>query len=407
MAKTIAEINEKIRQGKVVVYTAEEIIGVVKKKGLKQAAVEVDVVTTGTFGPMCSSGAYFNLGHTKTRIKMGGGRVTINDIPAYAAFAAVDLFMGATAMADDDPRNKVFPGKFFYGGGHVIEDLVAGKDLRLTVTTYGTDCYPRRGLDTWIRLEDMNEAVLFNMRNAYQNYNVAVNLGDKVIYTYMGVLQPRMRNANYCTAGQLSPLLNDPLYRTVGAGTRIFLGGGQGYVVSHGTQHNPGVRRTERGAPRVPAGTLSVTGDLKKMSSRWLRGASFTGYGVTLTVGVGLPIPILNEEILRFASVSDEDLVAPVVDYSDAYPNCKPEILAEVTVAQLKSGEITVEGKKVITAGLSSYVRAREIALTLKQWLEAGTFLLTEPLASLPTPESGYACKPLQERPWAPPSGSI
>jgi L-aspartate semialdehyde sulfurtransferase len=406
MAKTIAEINEKIRQGKVVVYTAEEIIGVVKKKGLKQAAVDEDVVTTGTFGPMCSSGAYFNLGHTKPRIKMGGGRVTINDIPAYAAFAAVDLFMGATAMAEDDPRNKVFPGKFSYGGGHVIEDLVAGKDVRLSVTTYGTDCYPRRGLDTWIRLEDMNEAVLFNMRNAYQNYNVAVNLGDKVIYTYMGVLQPRMRNANYCTAGQLSPLLNDPLYRTVGAGTRIFLGGGQGYVVSHGTQHNPGVRRTERGVPKVPAGTLSVTGDLKQMSPRWLRGASFTGYGATLTVGVGLPIPILNEEILHFASVSDEDLVAPVVDYSEAYPNGKPEILAEVTVAQLKSGEITVAGKKVITAGLSSYAKAREIALTLKQWIEAGTFL-TEPMALLPGPESGYACKPLQERPWAPPSGSI
>ena len=284
---------------------------------------------------------------------------------------------------------------------------MAGKDVRLTVNTYGTDCYPRRALDTWIRLEDMNEAVLFNMRNAYQNYNVAVNLGDKVIYTYMGVLQPRMRNANYCTAGQLSPLLNDPLYRTVGAGTRIFLGGGQGYVVSHGTQHNPGVRRTERGVPKVPAGTLSVTGDLKQMSPRWLRGASFTGYGVTLTVGVGLPIPILNEEILHFASVSDEDLVAPVVDYSDAYPNCKPEILAEVTVAQLKSGEITVEGKKVITAGLSSYARAREIALTLKQWIEAGTFLLTEPVALLPAPESGYAFKPLQERPWGPPSENI
>ncbi len=403
MAKTIAEINEKIRQGKVVVYTAEEIIEVVRNKGLKQAAAEVDVVTTGTFGPMCSSGAYFNLGHTKPRIKMGGGRVNMNDIPAYAGFAAVDLFMGATAVADDDPRNKIFPGKFSYGGGHVIEDLVAGRNVRLTVNTYGTDCYPRRSLDTWIRLEEMNEAMLFNMRNAYQNYNVAVNLGDKVIYTYMGVLQPRMRNANYCTAGQLSPLLNDPLYRTVGAGTRIFLGGGQGLVVGHGTQHNPGVRRTAEGTPRVPAGTLAVTGDLKKMSPRWLRGASFTGYGVTLTVGVGLPIPILNEEILHFASVSDDELLAPVVDYSDAYPNYKPEILAEVTVAQLKSGEITVDGKKVITAGLSSYARAREIAQILKHWIETGTFLLTEPVAPLPGPDSGYTFKPLPERPWKPP----
>jgi uncharacterized protein (DUF39 family) len=407
MTKTIQEINEKIRQGKAVVYTAEEIIGVVKNKGLKQAAAEVDVVTTGTFGPMCSSGAYFNVGHTKPRIKIGGGKVTVNDVPAYTGFAAVDFFMGATAIPEDDPRNKVFPGKFSYGGGHVIEDLVAGKDVRLTAAAYGTDCYPRRALDTWICLKDMNEAVLFNMRNAYQNYNVAVNLSDRVIYTYMGVLQPGMRNANYCTAGQLSPLLNDPLYRTVGVGTRIFLGGGEGFVVSHGTQHNPGVKRTARGVPRVPAGTLSVTGNLKNMSARWLRGASFVGYGVTMTVGVGLPIPVLNEEILHFATVSDEDLVAPVVDYSKAYPHCQPETLGEVTVAQLKSGEITVDGKKVITAGLSSYDRAREIAQTLKKWIEAGTFLLTEPVASLPTPESGYAFKPLQERPWEPPPENI
>lgn len=241
MAKTIQEINEKIKQGRAVVCTAEEIIEVVKQKGHKRAAQEVDVVTTGTFAPMCSSGAYVNVGHTKPRIKLGGGRVTLNDVPVYAGFAAVDLFIGATAIPDDDPRNRVFPGRFAYGGAHVIEDLVAEKDVRLVATAYGTDCYPRKTLDTWIKLTDLNEAVLFNMRNAYQNYNVAVNLSDKIIYTYMGVLQPRMRNANYCTAGQLSPLLNDPLYRTIGVGTRIFLGGGEGFVVSHGTQHNPGM----------------------------------------------------------------------------------------------------------------------------------------------------------------------
>jgi len=400
MAKTIEEINEKIRQGKAVVCTAEEIIQVAKEKGLKKAAATVDVVTTGTFAPMCSSGAYFNIGHTTPRMKIGGGRVTMNDVQAYAGFAAVDIYLGATAIPEDDPRNKVFPGKFAYGGGHVIEDLVAGRDVRLQAFGYGTDCYPRRSLDTLIRLQDMNEAVLFNMRNAYQNYNVAVNLSDRVLYTYMGVLQPRMRNANYCTAGQLSPLLNDPHYRTIGMGTRIFLGGGAGFVVSHGTQHNPGVRRSELGLPKVPAGTLAVTGDLKSMSHKWLRGASFTGYGVTLTVGLGIPIPVLDEEILRFTLVTDADITSPVVDYSQAYPKGKPEILAEVTVAQLKSGEIALNGKKVITAGLSSCAKAREIAMILKAWIEAGDFLLTEPVAPLPSSDSGYIFRPLKERPW-------
>ena len=400
MSKTIQEINEKIKQGRAVVCTAEEIIQVVKEKGLKQAAATVDVVTTGTFAPMCSSGAYFNVGHANPEDEDRRRQSNLNEVPAYAGFAAVDIMIGATAIPDDDPRNKVFPGKFAYGGAHVIEDLVAGKDVRLTAATYGTDCYPRKNLDTWIRLADLNEAVLFNMRNAYQNYNVAVNLSDRVIYTYMGVLQPRMRNANFCTAGQLSPLLNDPYYRTMGVGTRIFLGGGEGFVVSHGTQHNPGVRRSALGLPQVPAGTLAVTGDLKKMSSRWLRGASFTGYGVTLAVGLGIPIPILNEEILAFTAVTDADITGPVVDYSEAYPNGKPEILGEVTVAQLRSGEITVNGKRVVTAGLSSYARAREVALILKTWIEAGTFLLTEPVAPLPAFDSGYRFKPLPERPW-------
>ncbi|GAI19640.1 unnamed protein product, partial [marine sediment metagenome] len=171
---------------------------------------EVDVVTTGTFGPMCSSGAYFNIGHSKPRIKLGGGRVYLNDVPAYAGLAAVDIFIGSNALPDDDPRNRVYPGEFNYGGGHVIEELVAGKDIKLVATAYGTDCYPRRRLETWINIEDLNQAVLFNIRNAYQNYDVAVNLSDKTIYTYMGILKPNLGNANYSTAGQLSPLLNDP-----------------------------------------------------------------------------------------------------------------------------------------------------------------------------------------------------
>ena len=107
VTKTIDEINEKIRQGKAVVVTAEEIIDVVREKGIKKAAREVDVVTTGTFGPMCSSGVYLNTGHTKPRIKFGGGNVYLNDVPAYTGLAAVDLFIGATAMPDDDPRNRV------------------------------------------------------------------------------------------------------------------------------------------------------------------------------------------------------------------------------------------------------------------------------------------------------------
>jgi len=399
MSKTIAEINEKIKKGQAVVATAEEIIEIARKKGVSQTAKEVDVVTTGTFGPMCSSGAYLNIGHSAPRIKLGGGRVYLNDVPVYTGVAAVDIILGATAIPDDDPKNRVHPGEFIYGGGHVIEELVARKDIQLVATAYGTDCYPRKKLETWINIDKINEAVLFNIRNAYQNYGVAVNLSDHTIYTYMGVLKPKMGNANFCSAGQLSPLLNDPLYKTIGIGTRIFLGGGIGYVTWHGTQHNPSVPRSENGVPKRPAGALAVNGDLKQMKPEWLVGTSYLGYGSTLTVGLGIPIPITSEEILQYTLVTDSDIYAPVIDYSEAYPQRKSEVIAEVSYAELKNGKIKVKSKEIPTASLSSYPKAVEIAGILKEWIKKGEFLLTEPVAPLPGVDSGYTCKSLEERP--------
>ena len=381
------------------VVTAEEVIDIARERGVRKAAEEIDVVTTGTFGPMCSSGVFLNFGHSQPKIKLGGGKAYLNDVPAYTGLAAVDVFLGANALPEDDPRNKFHPGEFNYGGGHVVEDLVAGNDVRLVATAYGTDCYPRKRLETWVNLKDINNAILFNIRNAYQNYNVGANLSDRTIYTYMGVLKPNLGNAHYSTSGQLSPLLNDPYYKTIGVGTRVFIGGGIGYVAWHGTQHNPHVPRGENGVPREGAGSLSLIGDLKQMKPEWLVGTSMLGYGCTLTVGIGIPIPILSEEILRYTTVSDADIFAPIVDYSEAYPKRKSEIICEVSYAELKSGHIRVQGKDVPTASLSSYPKAVEIANILKGWIGKGEFLLTEPVAPLPGVESGITFKPLKERP--------
>jgi L-aspartate semialdehyde sulfurtransferase len=391
MAKTIDEINDKIRSGSVVVVTAEEIIGIAREKGIKKAAREVDVVTTGTFSPMCSSGAFFNIKQPKEKMKLGGGWITLNGVPAYAGLAAADIYIGATAIPDGDPRNNNGrPGKFRYGGAHVIEDLVSGKKVVLSAGAYGTDCYPRKNREQKIGLKDMNEAILFNPRNCYQNYNVAVNLSDKPIYTYMGLLKPTLGNANYCSAGQLSPMLNDPFYRTIGVGSRIFLSGAQGYVAWNGTQHNPDVPRSENGTPRKGAGTLALIGNLKEMDPQWIRAVSYTGYGVSLSLAVGVPIPIIDEEMMKFVSVSDEELTAPVVDYSRFYPTGEGEaLLGEVTYAQLKSGSIEVKGKQVPTGCFSSYSKAREVAEHLKTLIQSGGFLLSQPVAPLPGAKEG------------------
>jgi len=381
--KTIDEINARIRSGKAVVVTAEEIVPIVKSEGPVEAARRVDVVTTGTFAPMCSSGAFINFGQSVPTIK--ASRVWLNKVPAYAGLAAVDCYIGATEPCEDDPLNKVYPGEFRYGGGHVIEDLVAKKKVYLKAEAYGTDCYPNRGIEKEVTLAGLPQATLCNPRNGYQNYNCAVNGTNKIIYTYMGTLKPRMGNANYCSAGQLSPLLNDPYYMTIGLGTRIFLGGGVGYVTWHGTQHKPSVKRSRKGAPLAPAGTLWVMGDLKKMSPKWLMGASMQGYGTSLSVGLGVPIPLLNETIAQYTGLADEDLFTQVVDYGHDYPNGISKSLAQVSYAELKSGTVNVNGKTIPTVPLSSVSRAREIADMLKKWIQEGKFLLGTPQFTLPS----------------------
>jgi len=381
--KTYREINEKIKEGRAVVVTAEEIIGIAEKKGAVAAAREVDVVTTGTFAPMCSSGAFLNFGHTSPKIR--ASKVWLNGVPAYGGIAAVDCYIGATEVVEGDPLNSIHPGEFNYGGGHVLEDLVAGKAIQLRLESYGTDCYPARRYEKNITIHDLRDATLFNPRNAYQNYNCAVNMSDRTIYTYMGVLRPDMANVTYSTSGQLSPLFNDPYFKTIGIGTRIFLCGAQGFVAWPGTQHNANVLRGENGVPKEGAGTLATVGNLKEMDPRWLVGASMLGYGVSLYVGIGVPIPILNEEMVRYTAVKDEDLYAQVYDYGVDYPNGSAKSIGEVSYKELRSGTVKLDGRVIPTAPMSSYYKAREIASILKDWIEKGEFLLGEPQQLLPS----------------------
>lgn len=370
--KTYEEINEKIKNGEAVVVTAEEIIKIVEEKGIEEATKEVDVVTTATFGPMCSSGAFLNFGHSDPAMRME--RIRLNNVDAYGGLAAVDTYIGATQESETEG--------YEYGGAHVICDLIKGKDIHLSATAKGTDCYPRKEISTFVNKDTINEAYLYNPRNCYQNYAAAINTSDKRLFTYMGVLNPNSSVVTYSTSGQLSPLLNDPTYQTIGVGTRIFLAGTAGYVAWRGTQFKSGAARNEKDIPKTPAGTLALIGDLKDMDSKYIQPAVFEKYGTSLFVGVGIPIPVLNEDIMRYLAIKDEEIVTSVFDYSVSQ-GPKP-VLAEVNYKQLRSGEIEVQGKKVKTASLSSLTKAREIAQELKAWIQKGDFLLQEPIETFP-----------------------
>ena len=381
--KSFDEINQKIRDKKAVVVTAEEIKRIVEEKGPREAAKQVDVVTTATFGPMCSTGAFLNFGHSDPPIRMA--KVWLNDVNAYAGLAAVDAFIGATELSETKG--------FEYGGAHVIEDLIAGKEVRLRATSYGTDCYPLKEIETSITKDSINQAYMFNPRNCYQNYGAATNSSERTIYTYMGTLLPKFGNVNYSTTGELSPLLNDPLYRTTGVGTRIFLGGAQGYIAWQGTQHNPCQVRGENSVPIGSAATLALIGDLKQMDTRFIRAAVFEKYGVTMYVGVGIPIPILDEEMASQVAVRNKDIYTNIYDYS--VPSRSRPVLRKVSYEELRSGSVELDGKRVATAPLSSLKVAREIADLLKTQIVRGEFLLQEPVMPLPL---DTRTKPLEVR---------
>ncbi|MBD2073121.1 homocysteine biosynthesis protein [Phormidium sp. FACHB-592] len=378
--RTIAEINDKISQQRAVVWTVEELKARVAEVGVTQAAKAVDVITTGTFEPMESSGAMINLGHTDPPIKIR--QCWLDSVPAYSGFGAVDLYLGATQVGEaidgEEIREK--------GGGYVIEDLIAGNPVHLRALGQVTDCYPRGSFETTITRETINQFYLFNPRNLYQNFIVGVNGGDRPLATYLGPLQPRLGNAVYSNPGAIAPLLNDPDLQLIGIGTRIFLGGGIGYVAWEGTQHFPLQRRLPNRTPIGPAATLALIGDAKQMDTRWVRGCYFKNYGPSLMLGVGVPFPVLQEEVVAHCAVQDQDLVAPVVDFS--IPRRVRPTFGLVSYAQLKSGRLTIDGKNVRVAPLASLFRSRQVAMELKQWIEAGTFTLTEFVAPIPADQT-------------------
>lgn len=367
--KTYEEINEKIRSGKAVVLTAEEVSAMGRELSPAEIVKKVDVVTTATFGAMCSSGAFINFGHADPPIRME--KIRLNGVPVYEGLAAVDTYVGATACDPEKPE---------YGGAHVIQDLVEGKELELEAWGKGTDCYPRKYIKTRISKETVNEMFLFNPRNAYQNYNVAVNTTDTIKYTYMGSLLPNLRNATYSTSGELSPLLNDPEFRTIGMGTRIFLGGAEGYVSWPGTQFNTSKPKNEHGVPVSNSATLALIGDLKQMSSDYLQAAYYEKYGVSLFVGIGIPIPVLDEDMARRLTIRNEQIETTVMDYGTV----GTPALGRVNYEQLRSGQIKVNGKKVRTAPVSSLSKARKIANLLKEQVQQGSFELVKPVMMFP-----------------------
>jgi len=366
--KTIEEINERIRKGKAVVLTASEVKKLAEKKSPAEIARKVDVVTTATFSPMCSSGVFLNMGHTRPPMKMQ--KVFLDGVPAYGGIAAVDIYLGATEQNPENPR---------FGGAHVIHKLVKGLPVRICAEGSPTDCYPRSNLDGKFRLDQINQAFFFNPRNCYQNYNAAANSSEKTLHTYMGKLNPRLGNINYSGAGEISPLLNDPGLKTIGIGTAFFFCGTTGYVSWEGTQFNAMQEKDpETGLPIGPGATLALIGNLKGMKPEFIRPVVIPGYGITISLGMGFAIPVMDEDIAKSVMIRNKQIKTRLMDYATG------KCIGFVNYEELISGKVELSGRKVPSRTMTDIHASTDITEILQDWVRKGKFFLSTPVKSLP-----------------------
>lgn len=366
--KTIEEINKKIEEGKAVVLTANELKKMSVEKSKKEIAEKVDVVTTATFSPMCSSGVFMNIGHTTPHMKMQD--VKIDGVRAYGGIATVDVYLGATEESETNPR---------FGGAHVIQKLINGEKVRITARGTPTDCYPRSEFDGEITLNDINQAYFYNPRNCYQNYNAAYNSSDKPLNTYMGRLDANGNTVNFSGSGEISPLLNDPLLRTIGIGTRIFFCGGTGYVSWEGTQFNKNTARdADTNLPVGPSATIAITAEMRGLNPRYVKAVYIPGYGVSIYIALGMALPVIDEDFVHDLSVRNKDIKTNVVDYATGDTVC------QANYHQLINSGLIIRGKTVKCRTMSKIKESYEITELLKNEILKGNFNLTSPVAHLP-----------------------
>lgn len=286
--RTIDEINEKLKKQKAVVVTADEFKRMVRSD---KKLDHVDVVTTATMGIMSGTAALLSIPFAVRGRFERAKKVWLNGMLAYPGpcpnerLGMVDVIVYGTAYANSR-----------YGGGHLLRELVEGKEILLKIeTTEGEH------VETSFTLNDLEFARIMGTRVGFKNYMALVNLKDDKVRTIFSVtsLKGPLKEATVCGCGEINPLQNDPDLRTVGIGTRILVNGARGYVIGSGT----------RSTAQKP--NLSVVADMKGMRPEFMGGFN-TSAGPECITSIAVPIPVLDEDILEQLKVMDEDIPLPI-----------------------------------------------------------------------------------------------
>lgn len=294
MARSVAEINQRIERGKAVVLTAQEVCERVRS-GEELTLEDVDVVTTATRAIMSGTYAVLSFPVDEPYSFARAERAWINGVPASVGpcpnerLGILDLMIFGTSHSRANPN---------YGGGHLFRDLVEGSEVQVEVETD-----EGRSFTKGVRLKDIPYARIFSTRNAFRNYVAFVNPGSAPVPTIFSAVKfpPGLSCATVSGCGQLNPLENDPNLETIGVGTRILLNGAQGFVIGTGT-------RSMATRPN-----LLGLADMHQMSPEFM-GGFVTSAGAECIGSWAVPIPVLNESILENVKMLDRDVPLPIMD---------------------------------------------------------------------------------------------
>lgn len=289
--KSIGDIDEKIRAGSAVVYTASEFKRLIRE-GAEITASDVDVVTTGTCAVMSGTAAIFSVPIAGPGTFERAEQAWLNGVPCMPGpcpnerLGVVDLIVSGTARADAD-----------YGGGHLFRDIVEGREIEVMVDAAD------RTVEADVTLDDFDFARLFTTRSACRNYTAYLNsqpTRTETIFS-IGGLQGPCKEVSVSGCGEINPLENDPLGLAVGVGTPILLNGSHGIVTGTGTRSSP---------ERL---NLTTTADMIGMKPRYMGGFR-TSAGPECITSIGVAIPVLDDRQVAGLCRLDEDISLPIAD---------------------------------------------------------------------------------------------
>jgi len=367
--RSIEELQERQRRGRLRVRAAAAFRALVAAEGLADAYGATDVVVAADAPFSDQASLVLNLGPTDPPIRLREPQ--LGGVGALAGGAGSDLVL-PIGSGPQAPRG---------GGAQVLASLLAGESVELSAAGDPTPLQPRRELHARLDLGHIGNGRLLLHRGIVENGVVGVSSAEGVIHTGWGPLLGPFVNALYSSAGADSIGLAMPALALLGPGSPVLVGGGIGWVVGSGSAHQPRPRRLTSGHARTPGAVAALSVDLHSLDRRWLRACHFEGHGAALLVAVAAPIPLLDGPTALQAATPDDQLEAPVLDLS--IPRRIKPSFGGVSYSALKAGTIVVDGQRIAAAPSHSPRLAAGMAQELVERLESNRFPLRLPLLPL------------------------